>query len=64
MDFYLTNLISYISVSTMEQFVKKPMYKMMFAFEARNPDELTLAEGDIVQVSVFRKCSETEKLFF
>ena len=33
-----------------EQFVKKTMFKMIFPFEARNPDELNLAEGDLVQV--------------
>ena len=25
-------------------------YKMMFTFQPRNPDELTISEGDIVQV--------------
>ena len=37
----------------MPQFVQKATYKMMFEFEARNPDELRLNEGDIVQVKFF-----------
>lgn len=36
--------------AVVEQFVKKTMFKMIFPFEARNPDELNLAEGDLVQV--------------
>lgn len=33
-----------------QQYTKKSNFKMLFPFEARNPDELNLAEGDIVQV--------------
>ncbi|XP_065648095.1 intersectin-2 isoform X6 [Hydra vulgaris] len=32
------------------QYVKRTPYKLMYSFENRNPDELNLKEGDIVQV--------------
>jgi len=48
----LTNLVSFLAPTSpaVQQFVKKSMFKMMFPFEARNPDELSLEEGDLVQV--------------
>ncbi|XP_066912106.1 intersectin-1-like isoform X2 [Clytia hemisphaerica] len=36
--------------TVVQEYVKKSMFKMIFPFEARNPDELDLTEGDLVQV--------------
>ena len=43
-------LVPQAAQPVVEKFVKKTMFKMIFPFEARNPDELNLAEGDLVQV--------------
>ena len=49
---YSIQITTYFSVPEFQQFTKTTPYKMMFRFEARNNDEITLDEGSVVMVGV------------
>lgn len=46
-----TNLIGQASQSADASKERKEFHKVIYSFSPRNPDELTLVEGDVVAVS-------------